>query len=135
MFWIIISAVCLVLAIPIVIAVIEPRMPEYDTVRLTDSDPSLRLLFFSDVHVDMCFVPAEYICRRIRERLESGPAKASGGLLLRVFIRRAQSAAVGSGAAPAALFQAVRRYHALHGAIPLPPQELFCDTDINEIPG
>jgi len=72
MFWIIISAVCLVLAIPIVIAVIEPRMPEYDTVRLTDSDPSLRLLFFSDVHVDMCFVPAEYICRRIREASASG---------------------------------------------------------------
>ena len=67
MFWIIISAVCLVLVIPLVIAVMEPRMPEYDTVRLTDSDPSPRLLFFSDIHVDMCFVPAEYICRRIRE--------------------------------------------------------------------
>ena len=72
MLWIIISVICLLLIVPIVISVIEPRMPEFTTIRLNDKDPSLRLLFFSDVHVDMCFVPAEYICDRIRETSATG---------------------------------------------------------------
>ena len=72
MLWIIISVIFLILFIPMVISVIEPRMPEFTTIKLNDKDPSLRILFFSDVHVDMCFVPAEYICARIREASKTG---------------------------------------------------------------
>lgn len=73
MIWIVISVILAVIAIPLVIAVIEPRMPQMTTIRMNEGkEPDLRIFFFSDVHVDMCYVKAEYITGKIREAYDSG---------------------------------------------------------------
>ncbi|MCR5061522.1 MAG: metallophosphoesterase [Saccharofermentans sp.] len=70
MLWIIIlSVIALIGFILLTIALIEPHRPEFTRVRLTENggEPSLRILFFSDIHIEMCYVGSDYICGLIKQ--------------------------------------------------------------------
>ncbi|SCW43389.1 hypothetical protein SAMN02910456_01101 [Ruminococcaceae bacterium YRB3002] len=65
----ILIAVIVILGVTLlIIALIEPHIPEFTIHNLTGRDnPDLKVLFFSDIHVDICFVKPDYIIRMIDE--------------------------------------------------------------------
>ena len=69
MLWIILSVIILTGLILLTIALIEPHRPEFTRVRLSEGSdtPSLRILFFSDLHVELCYVNSDYICNLIEQ--------------------------------------------------------------------
>jgi len=78
MIWIIISVIAIICLILLILALIEPHRPEFTHIKMTDdATPGLSLLFFSDIHAEMCYVKADYICSLI-EKFKPG-AVAFGG--------------------------------------------------------
>ena len=54
-------------------ALAEPHCPQFTVIRMTDADrPSLRILFFSDIHLEHCFVKPEYITSLIDKESHNG---------------------------------------------------------------
>ena len=65
---VLITVIVLTGLVLLILALREPHVPEFTIHNLTGrEDPDLKILFFSDIHVDICFVKPEYIIRQIRE--------------------------------------------------------------------
>ncbi|MBP5261015.1 MAG: metallophosphoesterase [Clostridiales bacterium] len=68
MFKIIISILALIALILLIWALIEPHRPEFTRINMNDTaKPGLRVLFFTDLHKELCYVRPGYITSLISE--------------------------------------------------------------------
>jgi len=70
---IILSVIALLILILLIWALAEPHMPQFTVIRMNkDRNTSLRVLFFSDIHSEYCFIKPSYITSLIRRESTSG---------------------------------------------------------------
>ena len=66
-FWIVLISIAVIAIILLLLALSEPHRPEFTTIDFKGSkEPNLRVLFFTDLHSDICFIKSDYIINLIR---------------------------------------------------------------------